>query len=407
MQKAPLSNRLHIGIFGKRNAGKSTVINALTSQDIAIVSDIPGTTTDPVYKAMEIHDLGAVVLIDTGGIDDEGPIGKKRVEKAYKVLNKADIVLLVIDKTCGLSDYEENFIKEVRARNIPVIIVINKVDISSENAELLLTLERKKLPYIEVSALKKHRIDKLREKIVEHAPDDFERKAILSDLLSPSDIVVIVAPLDMEAPKGRLKLPQVQTIRDILDSECSTLVVKEDKLKETLDNLKVQPKLVITESQVFDKVKSILPQDIKLTSFSVLYARYKGDLETLIEGAYAIEKLKTQDRVLIAEACTHHPIGDDIGKVVIPNFLNARFKDKGEKIRIDYATGYDFPSDLSAYSLIIHCGACMLNRREAMHRVSSAKRQGVAVANYGILLAYMSGILDRVVEPFCLQATAV
>lgn len=407
MQKAPLSNRLHIGIFGRRNAGKSTLINALTSQDIAIVSDIPGTTTDPVYKAMEIHDIGAVVLIDTGGIDDEGLIGKKRVEKAYKVLNKTDIALLVIDKTCGLSDYEEKFIKEVKARNVPVIVVINKTDMPVDNPQLLASLVSRKLMYIQVSALTKQGIDELRGKIVENAPDDFERKAILSDLLAPSDLVVMVAPLDMEAPKGRLKLPQVQTIRDILDSECSTLVLKENQLKETLDNLKVKPKLVITESQVFDKVKSILPQDIMLTSFSVLYARYKGDLGILAEGAYAIEKLKPGDRVLIAEACTHHPIGDDIGKVVIPNFLNSRFKDPADKLIIDYATGYDFPDDLSAYSLIIHCGACMLNRREAMHRINSARGHSVPITNYGILLAYMAGILDRVIEPFCVQEAAV
>lgn len=398
--KTPLSNRLHIGIFGRRNAGKSTLINALTDQEIAIVSEIPGTTTDPVYKAMELHGLGPIVIIDTGGIDDQGNIGRMRVEKAYKILNKTDISLLVVDKEIGFSSYEEMFLKEAKKRNIPVLVVVNKIDASSKNGEFARWLEERKLSYLEVSALKKTGITDLRRMIADCAPEDFERKIILKDLLAPSDLVVIVAPLDIEAPKGRLKLPQVQTIRDILDSDCSTVVVKESELKNTLDNLKKKPRLVIAESQVFDKVKEVLPLDIALTSFSVLYARYKGDLKTLVEGVKAVDDLKPSDKILISEACTHHPIGDDIGRVVIPNLLNSRFKDSSEKIKIDYATGYDFPDNIGEYKLIIHCGGCMLNRKEMLYRINSAAGKNIPVTNYGILIAYINGILNRVIEPF-------
>lgn len=399
MKTTPLSNRLHIGIFGRRNAGKSTLINAITGQDIAIVSDIPGTTTDPVYKAMEIHDIGPVVVIDTGGIDDEGAIGAKRVEKAYKVLNKTDVSLIVVDKEIGLGDYEESFLKETKKRNIPAVVVINKIDASSKNGELARDLEARKLDFVEVSALKRAGIDVLRRKICEVAPDDFERKAILADILSPSDTVVIVAPLDIEAPKGRLKLPQVQTIRDILDSSCATIVVKETELMNALGNLKIRPKLVIAESQVFESVERMLPEDIPLTSFSILYARYKGEFNALVKGALAIDSLSSGDRILIAEACTHHPIGDDVGRVVIPNLLRERMRAGEAPLAIDYCAGYDFPENIAEYKLIIHCGGCMLNRREMMHRINSAKKKGIPITNYGVSIAYMTGILERVVAP--------
>lgn len=404
MNKTPLSNRMHIGIFGRRNAGKSTLINAITGQDIAIVSEIPGTTTDPVYKAMEIHDIGPVVIIDTGGIDDEGAIGKMRVEKAYKILNKTDVALLVVDKSVGFGIHEERLLEETKKRRIPAIVVINKEDVPGAGAGVEGICKDKKYSYIGVSALKKTGISELRGKIVDLSPDDFERKMILKDILSPSDTVVLVAPLDIEAPKGRLKLPQVQTIRDILDSDCNAIVLKEGELENMLANLKVKPKLVIAESQVFANVNKMLPADIMLTSFSALYARYKGDLETLTAGVKSVSALKSGDKVLIAEACTHHPIGDDIGRVVIPNLLNSQFKATGGKINIEYCAGYDFPENVKDYKLIVHCGGCMLNRREMVNRINIAKSAGVPITNYGIIIAYFSGILDRIVEPFGIKS---
>lgn len=396
MNKTPLSNRIYIGIFGRRNTGKSTLINAITGQDTAIVSDVPGTTTDPVYKAMEIHDIGAVVVIDTGGIDDSGKVGDMRVRKTYKILNKTDIALLVVERSQVLGEYEFNFIKEVKARGIPLIVVINKIDEGSIENGLLSELPLKKLNYVRVSALDGRGITELRKKIVELSPDDYERKSILSDILLPGNLVLMVAPLDMEAPKGRLKLPQVQTIRDILDTDCSVLMIKETELEKALDSLKFPPRLVITESQVLGNLGKTLPGEIPLTTFSVLYARYKGDLDILARGARQIDSLKPGSKVLIAEACTHHPIGEDIGRVIIPGWLNSRFAG----IIITHAAGYDFPINTNEYSLVIHCGGCMLNRREMMSRIDFAVKARVPITNYGIFLAYMHGMLDRVVAPF-------
>jgi len=398
MRGTPVSNRLHIGIFGKRNVGKSTLINSLTGQDVAIVSEVPGTTTDPVNKAMEIHDIGPVLITDTGGIDDEGLIGDMRVEKAYKVLNKTDISLLVIDKDSGLGEYEEKFLKEIESRRIPGLVVVNKIDISQKNGELSEFLKSRKLNYIEVSALNKTGMDSLRQRIVKMVPDDFERKTILSDLLKPGSLVVIVAPLDMEAPKGRLKIPQVQAMRDLLDINCSTIMVKENGLKALLKSLKQKPNLIITESQIFAKAKDVLPEDILLTSFSILYARYKGDLGILANGVKYIDKLKSGDKILIAEACTHHPIGDDIGRVLIPGLLNKRLKNKN--IKIDYCAGFDFPNDLKDYKLIVHCGGCMLNRREMIHRINSAREVSVPTTNYGMVIAHCNGMLEKALKPF-------
>lgn len=397
MNQTPLSNRIHIGIFGRRNAGKSTLINAITGQEIAIVSDLPGTTTDPVYKAMEIHGLGPVVIIDTGGIDDSGKVGEMRVKKAYKILGKTDIALLVADKDQPLGEYEHHFIKEVGARGVPLLVVVNKIDAGAPNDLLLNELTTKKINHICVSALESTGINELRRMIMELTPDDFERKSILHDILEPGDLVMMVAPLDMEAPKGRLKLPQVQTIRDIMDSDCSVIMTKETDLERTLNNLKSPPRLVIAESQVLGDVAKRLPANMPLTTFSVLYARYKGDLNTLAEGVRRINSLKPGAKVLIAEACTHHPIGDDVGKVVIPGWLNTRF---GDNLSIDHAAGYDFPNDVSNYSLIIHCGGCMLNRREMVNRIHTAETAGVAITNYGMFLAHMNGLLDRVIAPF-------
>jgi [FeFe] hydrogenase H-cluster maturation GTPase HydF len=399
MQETPRANRLHIGIFGRRNVGKSTLINALSRQEVAITSSIPGTTTDPVYKAMEIHEIGPVVLIDTGGIDDESELGKMRVSQTYKVLNKTDICLIVIDRETGFSEYEERFLKEIKKRNLPCLVIVNKIDIFKKNGKITEELKKKNLEYIEISALKKINIENVIKKIVELTPDDFERKIILSDLLSPSDLVLIVAPLDIEAPKGRLKLAQVQTIRDILDNSCSTILTKETELENILKNLKQKPKLVITESQVFEKVAKILPEDILLTSFSILYARYKGDLKTLVDGVKQIENLKENDKILISESCTHHPIGDDIGRVIIPNLL-LNFKSQISNLKIDYSAGYEFPENLSDYKLIIHCGGCMLTRKEMLNRIDKAKEKNIPITNYGITIAYCYGLLERALKPF-------
>ena len=404
MQSTPKSNRLHIGIFGRRNVGKSTLINALSNQEAAIVSEIPGTTTDPVYRPMEIHEIGPIVLIDTGGIDDEGDLGQRRVNKTYQVLDKTDLSLLMVEKKAGIGEFEEKFLEEIRKRKIPLLVVINKIDIAGGNGLLTRKLRKSGLISVEVSALKKFGLAELREKLRALIPGDFERKVILSDLLLPSDLVLMVAPLDVEAPKGRLKLPQVQTIRDVLDYNCSAIIVKETELEKVLGALKEEPKLVITESHIFDKVKNILPLNIPLTSFSILYARYKGDLKTLVAGAREVDKLKKGANLLICEACTHHPIGDDIGRVVIPRMLNSRFLGQDMNFKIDYAVGVDFPDKLDGYELIIHCGACMFNRREMMHRLSVARKNKIPITNYGVLLAHLNGILDRAILPFHLDA---
>lgn len=396
MNKTPLSNRLHIGIFGRRNTGKSTLINAITGQDLAIVSDSPGTTTDPVYKAMEIHDVGPVVIIDTGGIDDFGKIGEMRVKKAYKILNKTDVALLVVERSQKLGEYERGFIKTVKAKGIPVLAVVNKSDEGPVENILLEELASLKLEYLCVSALNRDGIDALRSKIAALAPEDYERKTILRDMIFPGDLVFIVAPMDMEAPKGRLILPQVQTIRDILDSDCSVLTAKESEMEQALGLLKSPPRLIVTDSRVLKGVAEKVPADIPLTTFSILYARYKGDLGVLAAGIGHMDKLKPNDKVLIAEACTHHPIGDDIGRVIIPGWLKTLYPG----IIVEYAAGYDFPSDVSGYSLVIHCGGCMLNRRAMMNRLGTAAKENVPVTNYGMVLARMYGLLDRVMNPF-------
>lgn len=396
MNRTPLSNRLHIGIFGRRNTGKSTLINAITGQDLAIVSDSPGTTTDPVYKAMEIHGIGPVVIIDTGGIDDFGKIGEMRVKKAYKILNKTDVALLVVERSQTLGEYERGFLKTVKAKGIPVLTVVNKSDEGPVENMLSEELSSLKLEYLCVSALNRNGIDALRSRIAALAPEDYERKTILRDMIRPGDFVLIAAPMDIEAPKGRLILPQVQTIRDILDSDCCVLTAKETELGQALDILKSPPHLIVTDSRVLKNVAEKVPADIPLTTFSILYARYKGDLGVLAAGICHIDKLKPQDKVLISEACTHHPIGDDIGRVIIPGWLKTLVPD----IVVEHAAGYDFPSDVSGYSLVIHCGGCMLNRRAMMNRLGIASEACVPITNYGMVLARMHGLLDRVMRPF-------
>ena len=398
MNTTPISSRLHIAIFGRRNAGKSSLINALTNQEVALVSDVAGTTTDPVSKAMEILPIGPVVIIDTAGLDDTGELGELRVKKTYEVLNRTDLAILVIDGTIGLSEFEENVLKVIRDKNIPVVGVINKKDLSQYSEEDKRKWEeRLKLELIEVSALKKHGIEALKMMLIKKAPYDDRELSIVGDLIKPGDFVVLVIPIDKAAPKGRLILPQQQTIRDILDNDAMAIVTKEHELKETLQNLGKKPSLVITDSQAFLKVSADTPKDIPLTSFSILFARYKGDLEELVRGVKAIKKLKPGDKVLIAEGCTHHRQPDDIGKVKIPRWIRQIV---GGDIQFEWSSGITFPDNLEEYSLIVHCGACMLNRREMMYRISYAKSKNIPIVNYGILIAYVQGLMPRAIEMF-------
>jgi [FeFe] hydrogenase H-cluster maturation GTPase HydF len=391
MIETPKANRLHIGIFGKRNSGKSSLINAITGQDIAVVSGVAGTTTDPVYKAMELLPVGPVVIIDTAGLDDEGAVGSLRVKKTREVIDKTDLALLVFDLRDNDISLEREWYRQLKERNIPVIGVINKIDTGTGDTEYL--DGEFNIPFVQVSAKERTNIGRLKEAIQNYAPADFERNTIVGDILNPGDTAVLVAPQDIQAPKGRLILPQVQVIRDILDHSGMALTVKDTQLQDILSVLNKAPDLVITDSQVFKKVHSIIPESVPLTSFSILMARYKGDLGILIEGAKAIDRLKSGDKVLIAEACTHHPLEGDIGREKLPNWLRKR---TGADLDITVKAGSDFPEDLTEYSLIIHCGACMFNRKQMMTRIIRARTQNVPITNYGVAIAYMNGILDRV-----------
>jgi [FeFe] hydrogenase H-cluster maturation GTPase HydF len=398
MQDTPKGARLHIAIFGRRNAGKSSLINALTSQDIALVSDVPGTTTDPVYKAMEILPLGPVMLIDTAGIDDVGDLGALRVERTMQVLNKTDLALLVLEPAAGLTDYELGLAADIKKRKLPLVAVVNKSDEAAVASEKLAAwAEVLGEPVLAVSAKTGQGVEELKRLIIRKAPDNWEGPPVIGDLINPGDTVVLVVPIDLAAPKGRLILPQVQTIRDVLDHDAYSVVVKERELREALANLKHKPRLVVTDSQEFLKVAADTPPDVALTSFSILFARYKGDLETLAAGAKAIERLQPGDRVLIAEGCTHHRQADDIGRVKIPRWLRQAV---GGELEFSWVSGGDFPRDLASYKLIVHCGACMLNRREMLHRLSIARESGVPIVNYGVLIAQVHGILHRALAPF-------
>lgn len=398
MDNTPRGNRLHIAIFGRRNAGKSSLINALTNQDIAVVSNVPGTTTDPVYKAMEILPVGPVVIIDTAGIDDTGDLGQLRVQRSLDVLNKADMVLLVIDAGAGLSEFEQDIADRCRDKKLPVIVVLNKIDVSPVDTEMLAEYKEKLgAEPVPVSALTKLGISDLKIALVKSAPPSWDEQSIVGDLLNPGDLAVLVVPIDLAAPKGRLILPQVQTIRDILDHDAMAYVVKERELKECISTLNKKPKIVITDSQAFLKADADTPPDVLLTSFSILFARYKGDLETLVAGAKAIEKLKPGDKVLIAEACTHHRMEDDIGTVKIPRWLRQIV---GGELEFHWSNGHRFPQDLSDYKLVVHCGSCMINRREMLSRIMQVQQAGVPIVNYGVCIAYVQGILRRVLSPF-------
>lgn len=399
LNNTPNADRVHIGIFGRRNAGKSSVINAVTGQNLAIVSDVLGTTTDPVYKAMEILPLGPVVLIDTPGLDDVGELGELRVQKAFQVLNKTDIALLVLDINSGFSKEEEKLLELVKAKNIPFVAVLNKTDIAKEDKikefEKLLKDKYNIENVVSVSAEKKDGIFELKEKIASLNTEK-EKSPIISDLVCPGETAVLVVPIDESAPKGRLILPQQQTIRDLLDNNAMAAVTQVTTLAKTLESFKESPKIVVTDSQAFKEVAKIVPESVPLTSFSILFARHKGELSTLVKGVKAMDNLKDGDTVLISEGCTHHRQCNDIGSVKIPNAVR---KYTGKNLNFEFTSGGEFPLDLSKYSLIIHCGGCMLNEREMKYRIACANDAGIPMVNYGVLLAHVNGILKRSLEP--------
>ena len=390
LQTTPTANRLHIALFGRRNSGKSSLINALTGQDTALVSDIPGTTTDPVNKAMELHGIGPCVIIDTPGFDDEGTLGEMRIERTLKAIERTDIALLLCEET-NLQE-EAAWMQQLKAKNIPVILILNKADIRQDISSLI-EQELGEKPLL-VSAKEKRGMEDIRLAILEKLPQDFEQPSITGDLVSENDLVLLVMPQDIQAPKGRLILPQVQTMRELLDKKCLVMSCTTDKLPQTLQALVRPPKLIITDSQVFKTVYEQKPAKSLLTSFSVLMAGYKGDIRQFVEGASAIDRLTEHSRVLIAEACAHAPTTEDIGRVKIPRLLRKKI---GEGLQIDMVSGSDFPKDLSGYDLIIHCGACMFNRKHVMNRLESASSQQIPMTNYGITLAHLMGILDKIV----------
>lgn len=393
MNKTPTGERVHIGFFGRRNAGKSSVLNAVIGQELAVVSDVKGTTTDPVYKSMELLPLGPVTVIDTPGIDDEGELGTLRVRKSYQVLNKTDVAVIVVDSQAGFGEQEEKLLNRMQEKQIPCVLVFNKMD--QKNA--VCPEKIKDIPVLGVSARTKAGITELKETIAKAAKTEAVSKPLVSDLLDPSDFVVLVVPIDKAAPKGRLILPQQQTIRDILEAGAVSIVVKDNELKNTLENIGKKPKLVITDSQAFGKVSKDTPEDILLTSFSILFARYKGNLERLVEGAAVLDEIRDGDKVLICEGCTHHRQCGDIGTEKLPKWIE---KHTGAQPEFVFTSGTEFPDDLSPYKLIIHCGGCMLNEREMKYRMKCAADQGVSMTNYGVAIAHMHGILKRSLGPF-------
>lgn len=392
MNQTPNANRLHITLFGRRNSGKSSLVNALTGQDTVIVSPTPGTTTDPVTKAMEIHPLGPCLLIDTPGFDDEGELGEMRVERTLKIIGKTDIALLL----CETGDaQEQEWLQRLKERGIPVILILNKADARPDTTELAEQIKAGcGQPPITVSAKDGTGIEAIHHAILEKSPADFGEQTITGNLVAEGDVVVLVMPQDLQAPKGRLILPQVQTIRELLDKKCLVMSCTTDKLKDTLRALANPPQLIITDSQVFHTVYEQKPAESRLTSFSVLFAGYKGDIHYYVESASAIDRLTEQSRVLIAEACTHAPLTEDIGRVKIPRLLRKR---TGEGLQIDIVSGNDFPEDLSPYNLIIHCGACMFNRKYVLSRIEQARAQQVPMTNYGVAIAHLNGILNKIV----------
>ena len=399
MNQTPASERVHISFFGKRNAGKSSIINAVTGQDLAIVSSVRGTTTDPVYKTMELLPLGPVMIIDTPGIDDEGELGALRVRKSYQVLNKTDIAILVVDSTTGKGEEELALIHRFHKKVIPYLVVYQKIDLLSgeEIKDLAMSVRPGE---VLVSAADGMNIQELKEKIATLNPEDTHKYPLIHDLIEPLDLVILVVPIDKAAPKGRLILPQQQTIRDILERGALSLVVRDTELKSTLDHFLSQgvcPKLVVTDSQAFARVSKDVPENITLTSFSILFSRYKGELETQLEGVAALSSIQDDDRILIAEGCTHHRQCGDIGTCKIPDWIRNY---TGKKPVFEFTSGTEFPDDVSSYKMVVHCGGCMLNEREMKYRIACCHDQGVPITNYGLLIAQVTGILKRSLGPF-------
>lgn len=399
MNQTPASERVHISFFGKRNAGKSSIINAVTGQDLSIVSSVMGTTTDPVYKTMELLPLGPVMIIDTPGIDDEGELGALRVRKSYQVLNKTDIAILVIDSTIGKTEEEFALIHRFHKKKIPYLVVYNKIDLLS-NEEIKDLAMSVRPGEVLVSASSNMNIYELKEKIASLKPEDTHKYPLIQDLIEPLDLVILVIPIDKAAPKGRLILPQQQTIRDILERGALSLVVRDTELKDTLEHFRAQgirPRLVVTDSQAFARVSRDTPEDITLTSFSILFARYKGELETQLKGVSSLSSLEDGDRILISEGCTHHRQCGDIGTSKIPDWIRNY---TGKKPVFEFTSGTEFPEDVSSYEMVVHCGGCMLNEREMKYRIACCQDQGVPITNYGILIAQVTGILKRSLGPF-------
>lgn len=392
LNETPRGTRLHIGLFGKRNSGKSSLVNALTNQEISVVSDVAGTTTDPVYKSMEIHGIGPVVFIDTAGFDDEGELGGKRILQTRNALEKTDIAILIF--SCAPDESDRQWVSMLSKQNTPFVPVINKIDVMTDTTELEKEVESLcKKDAILVSAKTGEGIDKLRTALIGSIPDDFGERTITGELCSDGDLVLLVMPQDIQAPKGRLILPQVQTIRELLDKKCLVMSCTTDRLEQTLNALSSPPKIIITDSQVFKAVYEKKPQSSKLTSFSTLFAKYKGDIDYFVDSTKVFENLNENSRILIAEACTHVPLNEDIGREKLPKMLRKRY---GQGLHIDNVNGQNFPDDLSGYDLVIQCGACMFNRKYVMSRVASAKSQNVPMSNYGVVIAYLSGILDKI-----------
>ena len=399
MNQTPASERVHISFFGRRNAGKSSVINAITGQDLAIVSSVKGTTTDPVYKTMELLPLGPVMIIDTPGIDDEGELGALRVKKSYQVLNKTDIAILIVDSTTGKTDADYALISRFIHKKIPYLIVYNKIDLLTDQEVYDLAFSTRKEEVL-VSVAANMNIHELKEKIASIKPEDSHKYPLIGDLINPEDLVILVVPIDKAAPKGRLILPQQQTIRAVLERGGLSLVVRDTELKSTLELFRsqgIKPKLVVTDSQAFARVSKDTPEDITLTSFSILFSRYKGELDAQLLGVNALSTVRDGDRILISEGCTHHRQCDDIGTYKLPEWIREY---TGKKPVFEFTSGTEFPDDVTSYKIVIHCGGCMLNEREMKYRIACCQDQNVPITNYGIAIAQMTGILKRSLEPF-------
>jgi [FeFe] hydrogenase H-cluster maturation GTPase HydF len=396
LMDTPKGMRLHIGLFGRRNVGKSSILNAMTRQDVSIVSEFAGTTTDPVEKPMELLPLGPVLFIDTAGIDDVGALGALRAQRTLRVFDRTDLGVLITEPGAW-GDFEEGILDELETRGTPTIVVFNKTDLGAA-VQPVPRVQEKKIPVVRTSATTGAGLADLRQALLATAPADFiDNPTILGDLVGPGGLAVLVLPIDKEAPRGRLILPQVQALRDLMDADAMAMVVKERELKEALGRLKDPPKLVVTDSQAFLKVAADTPPNVPMTSFSILFARFKGDLITQVAGTMAVENLKSGDRVLVGEACSHHPIGEDIGRVKIPRWLTQYV---GGKLVFETVQGHDYPEDLTPYKLVIHCGACTINRREMLRRIERCRQQNVPITNYGLVIAYSLGIFERALQPF-------